>query len=1152
MRVSSIRRSAASTGGPSAILAIAAAALAISLGLSSSARSASADVGCFGGPPIGDTCGTLTEANLHSLVNDLTLAQKVGLVHGQSETTDPLTGCGNTGQPNAFPVINPGATGSSLVAGCVGQAGVNNGVKTLGIPPLRQTDGPAGVRLSHQETGLPAPVGLTATFDRDAANAYGIVIGREGRATNQDVLYAPMINQVAFPTAGRNFETLGEDPYLAGELVAGETVGVQSEGLIVTLKHMAMNDFENARTNTAVELDERMLHELELQAFEKGIEEGHAGSIMCSYSRISQSDTGFDTYSCGNNLLLNTIARDLYGFTGWVLTDFGAVHRLSDILGGVDSAMPNGNNAGIRDEPDPGNLADPPFNNNVFANGAGFPGGAPGSGKTLTQAVLNGTNEIPVNGNYPPIPATSGTEWGAALDSAVFHILTSMNRARLLEGTPYGSQSGGCTAIAANCTPVWPARPDLAALMAPDFVIAKDVAEKGATLLKNSDGALPLKATDFTGNGVVVMGPTATATYVGGGGSAHVTPFEPITNSLTALRTAAGSGMVNYVQGYDLDGEVVPSSAATVPAGTSVLPGGLPPADAGFAGQHGWLRQQISTTIPVSGSQPDACSGTCAPDRVDTTVDYTTGSTTLPAGTAWRWTTTFTAPSAGSWQLKVFVKNQSSAQLFVDGLANAQRRVNMGAYGVAAGGIGGSSISAWDGLAQTAKSHEGLELQQAGFTQTFAAGETHSLDVRAYAGGTDPLSVRFEWVPPDWQTQSIAGAVAAASTANKVVLFAYDDGTEGVDRGGNDQNAGLQLPGWQDALIAAVAAANPNTVVVLNTGDAVYMPWLSSVKSVVEMWYPGVAGGVATADVLTGAVNPSGKLPITFPDGSAPQPRFPTDDPGCNPAAIIIPNNNTGTGANDGNCPLYPGVFMSNPAQGNHTYRTVDMTPNGIFQGYRWYDVHDKVPLYPFGHGLSYTTFDYSNLSLTPGVGTMTIAFDVKNSGTVAGTEVPQVYVGAPDSPAVPMAVKSLAGFERVSLAPGQRKHVTLAVAPRAFQYWDVETDDWATAWGKRTISVGSSSREIRLSGDDAPLKPPAEEVKDLLAAVQGVGPGKSLNDKVLEIQSLIAANQKAKTCAAIVAFKNEVKAQAGKQIPTATAVALQREADRVAASVGC
>ena len=191
----------------------------VALGVASPPGHTAPEAACFGGPAIGPTCGTLTEANLHSLVADMTLAQKVAFVHGQAETTDPQFGCGNTGQPNAFPVINPGATGSALVAGCVGQAGVNNGVKSLGIPPLRQTDGPAGVRLSHQATALPAPVGLTAAFDRAAAADYGTVIGREGRAINQDVLYAPMINQVTIPTAGRNFETLGEDPYLAGELV---------------------------------------------------------------------------------------------------------------------------------------------------------------------------------------------------------------------------------------------------------------------------------------------------------------------------------------------------------------------------------------------------------------------------------------------------------------------------------------------------------------------------------------------------------------------------------------------------------------------------------------------------------------------------------------------------------------------------------------------------------------------------------------------------------------------------------------------------------------------------------------------------------------------------------------------------------------------
>jgi beta-glucosidase len=1052
-----------------------------SIGVSAAGSAASAE-SCFGGPPIGLVCGTLTESELHSLVSDLTLAQKVGLVHGQAEITDPQFGCGDTGLPTAFPVINPGATGAARVAGCVGQAGVNNGVKSLGIPPLRQTDGPAGVRLSHQETGLPAPVGLTATFDRAAAKDYGVVIGREGRATNQDVLYAPMINQVSFVTAGRNFETLGEDPFLAGELVADQTVGVQQEGLIVTLKHMAMNDFENSRTNTAIKLDERMLHELELQAFEKGIEEGHAGAIMCAYSRISLSDTGFDTYSCGNNLLLNTIARNEFGFAGWVLTDFGAVHRLSDLLGGVDSAMPNGNVAGIRDEPNPGNISDPPFNTNVFANGARFPAGTAGGGKTLTEAVLNGTDAIPVNGNYPPVPAVTGAQWLAALDNAVFHIFTSMNRANLLEGSPYGSHSGGCTAASANCTPVVPARPDLQSLIASDFEIAKDVAEKSATLLKNTNNALPLKSSDFAGKGLLVMGPTSTATYVGGGGSAHVTPFEPITNSLTALRSAAGSGTVNYVQGYDLDGQLVPSSAVVVPAGASVLPGGLPAADAAFAGQNGWLRQQVSTTVPASGSQPAACVGTCAADQLDPTVDYTSNTSTLPAGTAWRWTTHFTVPAApagsNSWQLKVFVKNQSSAQLFVDGLATAQRRINLGAYGVAAGGIGGSSIAAWDGLAQANKSHEGQELQQAAFTATFAAGETHELDLRAYANSTDPLSVRFEWVPPDWQAQSIAAATTAASSAKKVVIFAFDDGSEGTDRGGNDQNLGLQLPGWQDALISAVAAVNPNVVVVLNTGDAVYMPWLGDVKSVLEMWYPGVAGGVATADVLTGAVNPGGKLPITFPDGSAPRPRFPTDDPGCNPAAIVIPNNSTGTGANDGNCPLYPGTFLSDPVQGAHTYRTVDMSPNGIFQGYRWFDRHDVAPLYPFGHGLSYSKFTYSKLTVeSADDGGLDVAFRVRNTGGRDGAEVPQVYVGpsASNSDGVELARRALGAFERLGLDRGDSADVTLHVDPRELSYWSTSKHDWVLVTGQRTVYVGSSSRDIRLESSVVVSGPSSE-----------------------------------------------------------------------------
>src|SRR5262249_19774516 len=147
-------------------------------------------------------------------------------------------------------------------------------------------------------------------------------------------------------------------------------------------------------------------------------------------------------------------------------SDFGATHRLSDLMHGLDSAMPQGNNAGLRDDPDPGNLRDPP--------GVG----APGTGRTLTSAVVAGSPEIALFNDWPAVPAFTGVQWQAALDDAVFHILTSMNQVGLLEGTPLGSH-------ATDGTPFVPARPDLASLRPTSFAIAGEIAEKSATLLKN-------------------------------------------------------------------------------------------------------------------------------------------------------------------------------------------------------------------------------------------------------------------------------------------------------------------------------------------------------------------------------------------------------------------------------------------------------------------------------------------------------------------------------------------------------------------------------------------------------------------------------------------------------------------------------------------
>lgn len=958
--------------------------------------------------------GTLTAAQIRELVAQMTLAEKVSMIHGGPEGAD----CNSN--PDAgpiFPVVSPS------FAGCAGQAGYNRGVPRLGIPPLRQTDGPAGIRLGHEATALPAPVVLAATFDRRSATDFGSVLGREGRAIDQDVLYAPMINLVTIPTAGRNFETLGEDAFLAGELVAEEVRGIQGEGLIATIKHFAMNDFENARMQTSIAIDEQTLRELELPAFEKGVRAG-AGAVMCAYSRVN------DVYSCSNDLLLQQILRGQFGFQGWVLSDFGATHRLSDLMHGLDSAMPQGNNAGLRDDPDPGNLRDPP--------GVGDPG----SGRTLTTAVTSGSPEIPVFNDWPAIPAFTAAQWQSALDDAVSHILTAMNDVALLEGTPFGSRFAGGA-------PVVPPRPDLATVAPGDFAIAQQIAETGAALLKNQRQALPLDHGDFEGTGVVVMGPTSVTPYVGGGGSAHVLPFDDVPSPFDALVAGAGRGArVRFVPGYDLDGELLPASAVAAPAGSL------------FAGQHGWLRTQISTVPPASGTPPAPCSGACAADQLDPVVDST--ATSLPAATAWRWQATFTAPSAGTWQLKIFAVHQSSAQLFVDGLDTAaSRRINLGVYG-AGGGFGTSSLPSWHGLLQTAKSHDprAPRFQQSGFTVTFAAGETHTLDLRAYADAAAPLQIRAVWVPPDWQARSIAAAVQAAHEARKVIVFAYDEGTEGADRGGNDQAVGLRLPGYQDDLIEAVAAANPRTIVVLNTGDPVVMPWVADVAAVLEMWYPGQRGGPATARVLLGEVNPGGKLPMTFP---ADPTRIPTFGADCNPGAIST------TPPADGNCPLYPGVFLPGFVTGPHGYKTIDFTTNGISQGYRWYDRFEIEPLFSFGHGLSYTQFQYTDLDVDDArSGGLDVSFVVRNVGHRTGSEVPQVYVGAPShaTPGVDFAVKQLAGFTRVVLRPGQATRVTVRLDRRDLAYWSVVQHDWVLAGGRRAIFVGASSRDIRLRSE--------------------------------------------------------------------------------------
>jgi len=273
----------------------------------------------------------------------------------------------------------------------------------------------------------------------------------------------------------------------------------------------------------------------------------------------------------------------------------------------------------------------------------------------------------------------------------------------------------------------------------------------------------------------------------------------------------------------------------------------------------------------------------------------------------------------------------------------------------------------------------------------------------------------------------IAAAVALAQTADVAIVMVGDSETEGTDDS-------ISLSGTQDELVLQIAAANPRTVVVLKSGTAILMPWASSVPAILEAWYPGEEDGNAVAAVLFGEVNPSGKLPLTFPVSLSD-----------------LPANTTSQ---------YPGV------DGNASYS------EGIFVGYRHFDQSKITPLFPFGFGLSYTTFSFQNLAISPNnftftnnsEQTITVTFSVTNTGAVPGAEVAELYIGIP-SAAVPEPPKSLKGFQKLSLQPAETAEVQLVLDKRAFSYWDVAAHAWLVVPGAYQIMVGSSSRDIALQG---------------------------------------------------------------------------------------
>ena len=692
-----------------------------------------------------------------ALIAELTLDEMISLVHG------PMPALLETPPEDA-------AMGAGYIPG----------VPRLGVPALNETDASLGianprkVRPGDGATGLPSGLALASTWDAELAYAAGAMVGSEARDKGFNVLLGGGANLTREPRCGRNFEYLGEDPLLAGVL-AGEAIrGAQSNNIICTIKHFALNDQETCRHVVNAEIDEGALRESDLLAFQIAIERGDPGSVMCAYNRVNGEWAG------ENDFLLNQVLKRDWGYRGWVMSDWGAVHSTAKAaLAGLDQQS--------------GEQLD----RQVYFGGL------------LKDAVEQG--EVPFE----------------RLTDMVHRILRTLMDKGVFDHPSQRRQ----TDYEANAK------------------VAQAAAEAAIVMLKNADGLLPIGSGNRR---IAVIGAHADVGVLSGGGSSQV--------------IAHGEG-------------------------------GL----------------EIPVTMGLSSAFSQVTYHPSAP------------------------------------------------------------------------------------LAAIAERAQNVQV--------------------TYDPGADPAS-----------------AARAAAEADLAIVFADQWCTEAEDL------PTLSLPNGQDALIAAVAAANPRTIVVLETGTPVLMPWLADVAAVLQAWYPGTRGGEAIARVLFGEVNPSGRLPISFPRDVADLVR-----------------------------PEIPGMIFGPPVEGKtlptsfpdvqqHKGRFSVPHPEGADVGYRWFAKTGKPTLFPFGFGLSYTTFTYGGASVAGGE-TLEIAFDVSNTGTVAGTDTAQVYAFVPDTDG--RESQRLIGWARLALEPGETQRVSVTVDPRLLANYDAALPGWRVAGGEIEVAIGSSAEAL-------------------------------------------------------------------------------------------
>lgn len=774
---------------------------------------------------------------------------------------------------------------------------------SIDLPRFKMSDASVGVRTWGPTTAYAGGVALAATWDRGFARSLGEALGRDARARGVNFLLGPGVNIARSPINGRNFEYLSEDPYLNAQLVVPYIDGVQSQGVVATLKHYALNNSEFDRHNVDVLVDERTMREIYLPAFEAAVKQGHVDSVMDSYNLVNGE------HATQNTFLNLKVLKGEWGFKGILMSDWIATYDgVAAANNGLDLEMP-------------------------FA--------AYMNEKTLLPAVKDGRVKEPT------------------IDDKVLRLLRTELR--------YGFAD----------------RPQLDLADATYSVKGSAVALQGAlestTLLKNQGHLLPLDPAKI--KTIAVIGPNAWPAVVGGGGSSEATPFESVSlvggignllgPNVSVLYSSGLPDLVDLFKRTAWDGPVKMETFAN---------------------------REFSGT-PATGSLR----------RVSDWQYLYFG----PAGTprSVRYTGTFKAGKAGRYLLLAAASRSDIYRVRVDGKPTLNQAEEEGE----------SPLSATLDLTAGQTVHIVAEYVPHGPGLSFGMGvvsesDLISADAKEYAAKADAVVVAVGFSPTTEQ--------------------------EGSDRS-------FDLPWGQDALVNAMAALNPHTIVVLNGGGSMNVtPWLDKVPALVDAWYPGQEGGTAIADVLFGKHDPEGRLPVSWDRAweDNPSAKWYYGDP-----AKDTPMQTTwGSGK------LHP-VQIRPIVYGDK-----------LMVGYRYWTTVAKQPLFPFGYGLSYTTFKFANLHVPATAhsgATVPVSFDVTNTGGMAGAEVAQLYVSDP-SAKVNRPERELKGFEKVRLAPGETKHVTLDLDARSFSYWDESAHNWKIDPGQFVIRVGDSSEDTPLTAN--------------------------------------------------------------------------------------